>query len=110
VDTQSSLMWGDPGTTRVKGPTQLFQRPWATTPFLGGGSPAEVDKQSSVLFGHSTANRKSIQGVADTQFPVFEPLLASRVSDIPENHYFVEPFLRGGLASRGMSQVRVDLS
>lgn len=110
VDTQSSLLWGDAGTTRVKGPNQLYPRPFATTPFLAGGTIAEIDNQSSVLFGHSTANRKSVQGVADTQFPVFEPLLPSRVSDIPANNYFVEPFLRGGLASRLIPQARVDLS
>ena len=109
VDTQSSLLWGDAGTTRVKGPNQVFPRPFATTPFLAGGTITEIDNQSKVLFGHSTANRKSIQGVADTQFPVFEPLLPSRVSDIPEHNYFVEPFLRGGLASRLVPHTRVDL-
>lgn len=109
VDTHSSLLWGDPGTTRLKEPNQLFPRPFATTPFLAGGTISEIDNQSKVLFGHSTANRKIIQGVSDTQFPVFEPLLPSRVSDIPENNYFVEPFLRGGLASRLVPHNRVDL-
>ena len=109
VDTQSSLLWGDAGTTRVKGPNSLFARPFATTPFLAGGTIHEIAEQSSVLFGHSTANRKSIQGVTDTQFPVFEPLLQSRVDDIPANNYFVEPFLRGGLASRLLPYTRVDL-
>lgn len=109
VDTQSSLMWGDAGTTRQKERNQLFSRPFATTPFLAGGTISEIDNQSKVLFGHSTANRKSIQGVADTQFPVFAPLLPAKAADIPANNYFVEPFLRGGLASRLIPHQRVDL-
>lgn len=109
VDTQSKLLWGDAGTTHVKAPNQLFPRPFATTPFLAGGTISEIAEQSSVLFGHSTANRKSIQGVSDTQFPVFDPLLPSKVSDIPANNYFVEPFLRGGLASRLAPHTRIDL-
>jgi len=109
VDTQSRLLWGDAGTTRSKEPNQLFPRPFATTPFLAGGTISEIAEQSSVLFGHSTANRKSIQGVTDTQFPVFDPLLPSKVSDISANNYFVEPFLRGGLASRLAPHTRIDL-
>jgi len=109
VDTQSRLMWGDPNTQREKGHQQTFARPWATTPFLGGGSVEDVPSQSKVIFGHSTANRKSIQTVTDSQFPVFEPLLAQKESDIPANNYFVEPFLRGGLASRLLTNQRVDL-
>ena len=109
VDTQSSLMWGDEGTARTKQNNQLFPRPFATTPFLAGGNIHEIDNQSSVKFGHSTANRKSIQGVTDTQFPVFEPLLPSKLSDIPEHNYFVEPFLRGGQASRLSLNTRVAL-
>ena len=109
VDTQSSLLWGDAGTTRVKQPNQLFPRPYATTPFLAGGTISEIDNQSKVLFGYSTPNRKSVQGVSDTQFPVFDPLLPQKLSDIPANNYFVEPFLRGGLASRLVPHQRVDL-
>lgn len=109
VDTQSRLMWGDPNTQREKGHQQTFARPWATTPFLGLGSVEDVPQQTKVIFGHSTANRKSLQTVTDTQFPVFEPLLAKKEADIPENNYFVEPFLRGGLASRLLTKQRVDL-
>ena len=110
IDTQSDLLWGDPGTTRIKGPKQIFARPFATTPFLGMGSVEGIEDQSRVMFGHSTANRKSIQTVTDKQFPVFQPLLAEREADIHESNYFVEPFLRGGLVSRLIPRVRVDLT
>jgi len=109
VDTQNLLLWGDPNTQKPKGAQQLFARPWATTPFLAMGSVEDVPEQSKVIFGHSTANRKSIQTVTDKQFPVFQPLLQSKEADIPANNYFVEPFLRGGVASRLIQRQRVDL-
>lgn len=110
IDTHSDLLWGAPGTARMKGPHQLFARPFATTPFLGLGTIEGIEDQNKVMFGHSTANRKSIQTVTDKQFPVFEPLIAEKAADIPENNYFVEPFLRGGQASRLIPRVRVDLT
>lgn len=109
VDTQSNLLWGDSAAMRFKGPKQLFTRPFATTPFLALGTIEGIDDQSRVMFGHSTANRKSISTVSDKQFPVFQPLIQEKVDDIPENNYFVEPFLRGGMASRLIPRVRVDL-
>lgn len=110
IDLQSQLLFGDPATARFKGPKQLFARPFATTPNLGLGSIDHIDEQSHVMFGHSTANRKSIQTVTDKQFPVFEPLIPERESDIPDNNYFVEPFLRGGYSARLAPRTRVDLT
>jgi len=109
IDLQSQLLFGDPATARFKGPKQLFERPFATTPNLGLGSIDHIDEQSHVMFGHSTANRKSIQTVTDKQFPVFEPLIAEKAADIPDNNYFVEPFLRGGYSARLAPRNRVDL-
>jgi len=109
IDIQSDLLFGAPGTARIKGPKQVFARPFATTPFLGLGTIEGIDDQSRATFGHSTANRKSIHTVTDKQFPVFQPLLPEKESDIAENNYFVEPFLRGGFASRLVPSVRVDL-
>lgn len=110
IDLQSELLFGDPATARFKGPKQLFARPFATTPNLSLGTIEHIDDQSRVMFGHSTANRKSIQTVTDKQFPVFEPLIPERESDIPDNNYFVEPFLRGGYNARLAPRVRVDLT
>jgi hypothetical protein len=109
IDIQSDLIFGAPGTARFKGPKQTFARPFATTPNLSLGSIEGIEDQSRVMFGQSTANRKSIQTVTDKQFPVFEPLISERQADIPENNYFVEPFLRGGQASRLIPRTRVDL-
>ena len=110
IDKHSELLWGDPASIRFKGPKQLFQRPWATTPFMGNGDPDVVPEESKLIFGHSTANRKSIQTISDKQFPVFEPLIAEKESDIPDHNYFVEPFLRGGFASRLVPKTRIRLN
>ena len=109
IDTQTELLFGDPAAARFKGPKQLFQRPFPTTPFLGMGTIEGIPEQNKVIFGHSTANRKSIQTVTDKQFPVFEPLIQEKEEDISQNHYFVEPFLRGGFASRNVPKTRIDL-
>jgi len=109
IETQSELLFGAPGTARTKGPKQVFARPFATTPNLALGTIEYIDDQSRVIFGHSTANRKSIQTVTDKPFPVFEPLIPEKAADIPENNYFVEPFLRGGLSARLVPHNRVDL-
>ena len=110
IDIQSDLLFGAPGTFRMKGPKQTFARPFATTPNLGQGSIESVDDESRVKYGHSTANRKSIQTVTDKQFPVFAPLIPEKEADIPDNNYFVEPFLRGGYNARLAPRNRVDLT
>jgi hypothetical protein len=109
IDKQSELLFGDPASVRMRGPKQLFARPFPTTPFLGMGTIEGIPDQTRVMFGHSTANRKSIQTVTDKQFPVFEPLIQEREDDIPGNNYFVEPFLRGGYSTRLVPKVRIDL-
>jgi len=109
VDTQTNLLWGDPATVRLKGPKQLFQRPFPTTPFLSMGNPEAVGDENKVKYGYSTANRKSIQTVMDKQWPVFQPLVQELKDDIHSSNYFVEPFLRGGFSSRLVPKVRIDL-
>jgi len=109
VDTQTALMWGDPATVKFKGPKQVFQRPFPTTPFLGMGDLESIPEQNKLIYGYSTPNRKSIQTVMDKQWPVFQPLIPEKEADIPESNFFVEPFLRGGFSSRLVPKVRIDL-
>jgi hypothetical protein len=109
IDTHSALLWGDPAALRFKGPKQLFQRPFPTTPFLGMGDPDAVPAENRVKYGYSTANRKSIQTTSDKQWPVFIPLIQEKQEDIYESNHFIEKFLRGGLASRNIPKVRLDL-
>lgn len=114
IDTQTRLLWGDPGTSRQAGPKQVFPRPWATTPNLGLGSIEGIPDQNKVVYGHSTANRKSIQTVTDKQFPVFAPLIPELLSDFAEYGSNLTKVLPGG--GRGYATTlekknnRVDLS
>lgn len=113
IDTNTDLLFGAPGTARQKGPKQVFPRPYATTPFLGLGTIEGIDDQNKIVYGHSTANRKSIQTVTDKQFPVFAPLIPELESDYSEYSQNVASFLPGG--GRGYSTTlekknRVDLT
>jgi len=111
IDTQTSLLFGAPGTARQPGPKQLFARPWATTPFLGLGTIEGIDDQNKVVYGHSTANRKSIQTVTDKQFPVFAPLLPELLDDYSEYSQNVASFLPGrGYPATLDKKNRVDLT
>jgi hypothetical protein len=113
IDTSNDLLFGAPGTARQKGPKQVFARPWATTPFLGLGTIEGIDDQNKVVYGHSTANRKSIQTVTDKQFPVFAPLLPELESDYTEYSQNVASFLPGkgrGYATTLEKKNRVDLT
>lgn len=113
IDVSNDLLFGAPGTARQKGPKQVFARPWATTPFLGLGTIEGIDDQNKVVYGHSTANRKSIQTVTDKQFPVFAPLLPELESDYTEYSQNVASFLPGrgrGYATTLEKKNRVDLT
>lgn len=96
IDLQSELLFGLPGTSRQAGPKQVFARPWATTPFLGLGTIEGIEDQSRITYGHSTANRKSIQTVTDKQFPVFAPLIPELQSDFSEYSHSLGNLLPGG--------------
>jgi hypothetical protein len=113
IDTSNDLLFGAPGTARQKGPKQVFPRPWATTPFLGMGTIEGIEDQNKVVYGHSTANRKSISTVTDKQFPVFTPLLPELTDDYSEYSRNVASFLPGrgrGYATTLEKKTRMDLT
>lgn len=113
ADISNDLHFGAPGTARLRGPKQLFARPWATTPFLGLGTIEGIEDQNKVVYGHSTANRKSIATVTDKQFPVFAPLLPEVQDDYSEYSQNVASFLPGrgrGYATTLEKKTRVDLN
>jgi hypothetical protein len=110
ADVSNDLHYGIPGTIRSKGNRQLFTRMFATTPNLHIGNPDSVIDENRLLYNNGTTNRKSVNTITDKQWPVFTPLIPEKVADIAEHNYFVEPFGRGGVASRHASMKRVDLS
>ena len=57
----------------------------------------------------NTHNKAPKAPTSDKQWPVFTPLIQEKQEDIYESNHFIEKFLRGGLASRNIPKVRLDL-
>lgn len=101
VDENSELRWGIPGAWRQKGPKQLWARPFATTPNLGGGDPGVVDDESGLIFSSPPRNRKEASTIMDKTIPnFFQPLIDIKKSEYSNPTNWVEGWTRGGDATR----------
>ena len=81
INLYSRLKLGDEGTFRVKGNQQLFPRPWATTPNMGGG-PSASDKDTESYLWQAA------------------PMIPELRSEMHDVNTYVEQWTRGGEASR----------
>lgn len=109
VDLNTELKWGMEGAHRVKGPKQLWQRPFATTPNLGGGDPSEVDTESNLLQSMSIRNRKETNTISDKTIPhYFTPLIDDKAEEVKDPDNWVEPWTRGGDSTRLIPMKRVS--
>lgn len=109
VDTNTELKWGMEGAMRVKGPKQLWARPFSTTPNLGGGAPGEVDAESTLIQSASIRNRKETNTISDKTIPhYFAPLIEDRAEEIKDSDNWVEPWVRGGDNTRLIQMKRVS--
>lgn len=107
VDENTELRWGTPGAWRMKGPKQLWSRPFATTPNLGGGEPMAVDDESSLMQAAPPRNRKEASTIMDKAIPnFFQPLIDVKKSEYSNTSNWVEGWTRGGDATRMISQAR----
>jgi len=102
ADLYSRLMLGDEGTQRVKGHQQLFARPWATTPNLGGGpSAAAKDTESRLIQSMPVRTPKECSTVTDKFFSTqFDPQLPSVQQEMKDVNNFVQTWARGGDPTR----------
>jgi hypothetical protein len=101
VDENTELKWGTPGTARVKGPKQLWARPFATTPNLGGGEPTAVEDESGLIFSAPPRNRKEASTIMDKAIPNFyQPLIQIKQSEFSNPTNWVENWTRGGDSTR----------
>jgi hypothetical protein len=109
IDENTELKWGIEGAHRQKGPKQLWVRPFATTPFMGGGEPQAVDSESGLIHSAPPRNRKEASTIMDKAIPNFyQPLIPSQVSAYKDVNHWVEQWTRGGDASRLIPQKRVS--
>jgi len=108
VDENTELRWGMEGTHRQKGPKQLWARPFATTPNLGGGDPMVVDDESGLLRSAPPRNRKEASTIMDKAIPNFyQPLIDIKKSEYSNPTNWVEGWTRGGDATRLVDTKRV---
>ena len=88
---------------------QLFQRPFATVPYLGRGS-CNPDVESQLLHGEMITDRKSVATLADKTMSDYrtyasDDQMTARVND-PKNwveEAALEGWVRGGVNSRYMA-------
>jgi hypothetical protein len=110
VDTNSELRWGDPDAWRVKGPKQLWVRPFATTPNMGGGAPAEVDTESGLIHSMLQRSTKDNSTIMDKAIPnYYQPLIPVKQQEYsnPDN-WVQDKWARGGDPTRLIQVKRVD--
>lgn len=101
VDQNTDLLWGIEGAHRQKGPKQLWSRPFATTPFLGGGEPQSVDSETNLLQSAPPRNRKEASTIMDKAIPnYFQPLIGIKASEYSNPTNWVESWTRGGDSTR----------
>lgn len=108
VDENTDLRWGIPGAWRQKGQKQLWARPFATTPNLGGGDATAVDDESHLIHSSLIRNRKEANTIMDKAIPNFyQPLLSIQKSEYSNPANWVEGWTRGGDSARLVDTKRV---
>jgi hypothetical protein len=109
VDTNTELLWGMEGAHRQKGPKQMWARPFATTPFLGGGEPTAVDDESGLIRSAPPRGRKEMTTVMDHAIPnYYQPLISSKASAYTDVNHWIEQWTRGGDSTRLVQTKRVS--
>lgn len=109
VDENTELRWGIEGAHRQKGPKQLWARPFATTPFMGGGEPQAVDEESGLIRSAPPRNRKEASTIMDKTIPNFyQPLISTKASAYTDVNHWVEQWTRGGDPTRLVQTKRVS--
>jgi len=109
VDDSSNLLIGTINT-HPRSRISLFQRPFATTPFLGRGSSCPI-LESQLQQGDTVTNKKSVNTLSEKSFIKYSntPMLASLKADMGNSSNFIETdadptFIRGGLDSRDLQR------
>ena len=111
VDTSSKLMLGGL-VTHPKSKIDLFQRPFATVPYLGRGSVCPI-MESQMQQGESITNRRSITNLPEKSYLKYSntPLLNDIKERMTNPQYSIESvasegWIRGGLPTREAAKDR----
>jgi hypothetical protein len=88
---------------------QLFQRPFATVPYLGRGS-CDPSIESQLLLGEMVSDKKSVSTIMDKSFSNYalyptDKKMEDRVTNAANNveEAALDGWVRGGMTTREMS-------
>jgi hypothetical protein len=111
IDKSTDLNWGMPGAWRQKGKHELWARPFATTPNLGGGDLTKVNDESYLIHSSLIKNRKEANTIMDTTFPgFFAPLLDVQASEFKNPNNWVQNWTWGGDSTRLVHTKRSEVN
>ena len=109
VDDSSKLLIGGLNT-HPRCRIDLFQRPFATVPYLGRGS-VDSTIESQMIQGDSITNRRSVTHLTEKSFLKYNqtPLIPEVKNSIQNPQYLVEGvaskgWIRGGVPSRELTK------
>jgi hypothetical protein len=109
IDDSSELLIGTI-QTHPKCHISLFQRPFATVPYLGRGSVNPV-VESQILQGEQNVNKKSVTNLSEKSYVTYHstPLLPSVKEKVSNPANYVEGvasegWIRGGVPSRELTR------
>lgn len=111
IDDSSKLLIGSI-QTHPKCHIDLFQRPFATVPYLGRGSVNPV-MEAQILQGDSNVNKRSVNMLSEQSYANYHqtPLLPAVKNRVNNPYYCVEGvasegWVRGGVPSRELTRDR----
>jgi len=111
VDDSSKLLIGSI-QTHPKCKIDLFQRPFATVPFLGRGSVCPI-LESQIQQGESITNKRTVTHLAETNYMKYHttPLIPEVKQNIQNPSLMIESvasegWIRGGVPSRELTRDR----
>ena len=109
IDDSSKLLIGSI-QTHPKAHISLFQRPFATVPFLGRGSTCPI-LESQLQQGDLMTNKKSISQLSEKSYMKYSntPMIPSLRQNITNPNNYVEEsanpnFIRGGVDTRNLTR------
>jgi hypothetical protein len=115
VDESSKLLFGE-GDTHIKSKIDLFQRPFATVPYLGRGSVDPV-LESQMQQGEMITNKRTVTGLPEKSYLKYTntPLQPNIQNRVTNPAYCVESvasqgWIRGGIPSRELTRDREFLN
>ena len=116
VDDSSKLLFGEARNAYLKSQIDLYQRPFATVPYLGRGSVDPV-LESQIQQGEMITNRRTVTRLPEKSYMKYTnvPLQSNIQNRITNPKFCVESdasegWIRGGIPSRELTRDREFLN